>query len=224
MMNMHKWKLGILAGGLALLAVLVATAQESKKDDKDRQELQKKREALMKKLETTRGRKMNIPPTDGMFVKILAESTRAKRALEIGSSNGYSALWIGQGLENHGGHLWTIEIDAGRAKECRENIKEAELEKTITSIEDDAFKAIPKLEGPFDMVFIDAWKTDYRKFLDLVYPMVRPGGLIIGHNTIESAKDMQDYLDAVNNSPDMDSVTLSTTRMAGGMTVSFKKK
>jgi len=205
------------------MIVFVGSAQEAKKDDKDRQEVLRKREALLERLAKMTRQRMNVPPTDGMFLKIMAESLKAKRVLEIGSSNGYSALWMGQGLEWTGGHLWTIEIDAGRAKECRENIKEAGLEKVVTSIEGDAFKEIPKLEGPFDMVFIDAWKEDYKKFFDLVYPKVTPGGMIIGHNTIESAKDMQDYLDAVNNNPDLDTVTVMTVPNRG-ITISFKIK
>jgi len=223
-MILRKWQLGGLAGGLALLiagASLSKVPQASKGED--RAAVLQKRAALIRKLETTIEKKQNIPPADGMLLKIVAESTRAQRVLEIGSSNGYSALWIGQGLENTGGHLWTIEIDAARAKECRENIKEAGLDKVITSIEGDAFQEIPKLEGPFDMVFLKAWKKDYKRFLDLFLPMVKPGGVIVAHNTIESAADMKDYLDAVNDSPDLDSVTLSTTK-GKGITITYKKK
>jgi len=121
------------------------------------------------------------------------------------------------------GHLWTIEIDAARAKECRENIQEAGLGKIITSIEGDAFKVIPTLEGQFDMVFLDAWKKDYKRFFDMFFPMVRPGGVIVAHNTIRSAQDMKDYLDAVNNHPELDTVTLSTT-LKDGFTISYRKK
>jgi len=213
-MNRGKWYVSAILGGLALMIAVGASAQ-------DRDEVLKKRAALMKKLEGTIRQKLNVPPSDGMFLKIMAEGTRAKRVLEIGSSNGYSALWMGQALEKTGGHLWTIEIDAGRAKECRENVKGAGLDKVVTSIEGDALQEIPKLEGPFDMVFIDAWKKDYKRYLDLVKDKVPAGGVIVAHNTIRSANDMGDYLDAVNNSPEFDSVTLSTT-MQDGFTISYK--
>jgi len=98
-MSNRKSCVAILASGLALMLTLVAPAQESKEQTKDRSEVLKKREALMQRLERTIGQKQNVPPTDGMFLKIMAQSLQAKRVLEIGSSNGYSGLWIGQGLE-----------------------------------------------------------------------------------------------------------------------------
>jgi predicted O-methyltransferase YrrM len=223
-MNRRKWGLAIVGAGAIVAADMTASAQEAKKDDKEREEMLTRRAALMKKMEERLGQKLNVSPTDGMFLKILTESIHAKRVLEIGSSNGYAALWIGQALERTGGRLWTVEIDAGRAKKCRENIKEAGLEKTVTSIEDDAFKAIPQLEGPYDMVFINGWKNDYKRYLDLVLPKVRAGGVIVAHGTVERAKDMADYLDAVNNSADLDTVTLTAAKTPKGMTISYKKK
>jgi len=222
-MNLPKWRLEVMAAGLAFVVAAIA-AQEAGKDDKDRREVLVRREALMKSLGTSAPQKLNVAPTDGMFLKILAETIGAKRALEIGSSYGYSALWIGQGLERTGGHLWTVEIDASRARQCRENVKEAGLETTVTSIEDDAFKAVPKLDGPFDMVFLDGWKTDYKRYLDVVAPKIRVGGVIVADSTIEKAKDVADFLEAVNHSPNFDSVTLNTTATLRGMTISYKVK
>jgi predicted O-methyltransferase YrrM len=219
-MNLPKWKLRVAAAGLAFVVAVLA-AQEG---NKDRREVLVRRDALMKSLETSAPQKLNVAPADGRLLKILAETIGAKRVLEIGSSYGYSALWIGQGLERTGGHLWTVEIDASRARQCRENIKEAGLETTVTSIEDDAFKAVPKLDGPFDMVFLDGWKTDYKRYLDMVGPRVRIGGVIVADSTIEKAKDVADYLEAVNHSPNFDSVTLNTTATLRGMTISYKVK
>ena len=215
-MNMAKWQLAGFAGAATLVIACAALAQ-------NRDAALGKRATLMKKLETAMGQKADLPPSDGMFLKIMAESTKAKRVLDIGSSNGYPALWLGQALERTGGRLWTIEIDAGRARECRQNIKEAGLDPVVTCVEGDAMQEIPKLDGPFDLVFINAWKKDYKRYLDLVSDKVPPGGVIIAHNTIESAADMKDYLEAVNNSPAFDSVTLSTVPNKG-ITVSYKNK
>ncbi|MCX8036527.1 MAG: class I SAM-dependent methyltransferase [Candidatus Sumerlaeia bacterium] len=185
-----------------------------------------RRKALLERLEKGSPDKLNVPPTDGRLLRILVEAAHAQKALELGSSYGYSALWIGSGLEQTGGHLWTIEIDAGRAKECRENIREAGLEKTVTSIEDDAFKAIPQLakEGPWDFVFLDAWKSDYKRYLDVLLPQMKAGGVIVAHNTIERAGEMPDYLEAVFNTPALDSVTLSTTEWKCGLTLTYVRK
>jgi len=215
-MGKRLWKLGAVVGLFALVITMTASAQS-------RDEILKRRKMLMKKLEKTLREKQNVPPTDGKFLKIMAESIGAKRALEIGSSNGYSAIWIGSGLEQTGGHLWTIEIDPARAKECRENLKEAGLDKVVTSIEGDAFEVIPKLEGPFDFVFLDAWKEDYDEFFKIFFPKVKEGGVILAHNAILMARQMKDYLDIVKNHPELDTVIVSTT-LRDGFAVSYKKK
>ncbi|KPL12963.1 hypothetical protein AMJ85_00740 [candidate division BRC1 bacterium SM23_51] len=217
-MSVRKWRVGAVVGGLAVLVALVASAQ-------DRKEILKRREMLMKRLEETTGQKQNVPPSDGIFLKIMAESTGAKHALEIGSSNGYSAIWIGSALEHTGGHLWTIEIDAGRAQECRENLKEAGLlDKVVTSIEGDAFEEIPKLDGPFDFVFLDAWKEEYHSFFKLFFPKVKEGGVILAHNAVQSAEPMKAYLDIVNNHPELDTVIVRTARQRDGFALSYRKK
>lgn len=218
-MRIRKWQLGIATGVLALAAGWVVSAAPNRED------VMKRRKALMTRLEKTLSEKWNVMPTEGMFLKILAESSEAKRALEIGSSNGYSAIWIGSGLEQTGGHLWTIEIDAGRAEECRNHIKEAGLDKVVTSIEGDAFEEIPKLKdkGPWDFVFIDAGKPDYGSFFKMVFPNLEEGGVVVGHNAIAYRGAMKDYLELIQNHPELDTVILSTT-MRDGMAVSYRKK
>jgi len=164
----------------------------------------------------------NVPRTDGQFLRVLVESCKIKQALEIGSSNGYSGIWIGMGLEQTGGKLITIEIDHGRAQECKKNIKKAGLEKIVTSIEGDALKVIPTLKGPFGFVFIDAWKPDYKKYLDMIMPKMPVGGVIAAHNAIRMASSMSDYIDAVKTDPRFDTVFVSTT-MRDGFAITYKK-
>jgi predicted O-methyltransferase YrrM len=207
---------GLIAGGLALAAAVLGSAQ-------NRDEILQRRQSLMKRIEETSPDKMNVPPTDGKFLMIMAESSRPRNVLEIGSAYGYSALWIGQALERTGGHLWTIEIDAGRARQCRENIREAGLEKVVTCIEGDAFDVIPTLDQSFDMVFLDAWKEEYHSFFKTFFPKVKEGGVILAHNAIRSADDMKPYLDLVNNHPELDTVTVSTT-LDDGFALSYRKK
>ncbi len=164
----------------------------------------------------------NVSPSDGQFLRILVESCKVKRGVEIGSSDGYSGIWIGMGLEQTGGKLITLEIDHDRAQMCKENIKKAGLEKVVTGMEGDALKLIPTLKGPFDFVFIDAWKPDYKKYLDMVMPKMPVGGVIAAHNAIKMATSMSDYIDAVKTDPRFDTVFLSTT-MRDGFAITYKK-
>src|SRR5262245_7453867 len=97
-----------------------------------------------------------VSEEDGRFLRLMVASSGATRALEIGTANGYSAIWIGLGLRQTGGRLTTIESDAPRAKAAAAAIRQAGLSDIVTVIPGDGFEAIPKLSGDFDFVFLDA--------------------------------------------------------------------
>jgi predicted O-methyltransferase YrrM len=142
-----------------------------------------------------------VSEEDGRFLRLLVASTGRKRALEIGGASGYSAIWIGQGLRATGGKLVTIEYDATRAKELADNIRRAGMTDVVQVVSGDAFVEIPKLTGTFDFVFLDAWKRDYKKFFDLVYPRLDKGGLFTAHNVVNKRSEMGDFLDAIQRNP-----------------------
>jgi predicted O-methyltransferase YrrM len=163
----------------------------------------------------------NMPSGDGSFLRFLVTSTERRRALEIGTSNGLSAIWIGLGLKETGGHLTTIEIDHEKVIEARRNIRRVGLEQVIEVVEADAFKAIPELEGTFDFVHLDAWKEDYKRFLDLFYPKVEEGGVFAAHNAILMGNYMQDYLDSVRKNPALLTIMAQTSN--DGFAVSYRR-
>src|SRR3989442_1527885 len=140
-----------------------------------------------------------VSEEDGRFLRVMAASTGAKQALEIGSAFGYSAIWIGLGLRQTGGHLTTIEHDAGRAKKAADNIHRAGLADVVTVVAGDGFKEIPKLTGEFDFVFLDAWKRDYKRFFDLVFPRLTPRGVFLAHNVVNKQAEMRDFLGTIQN-------------------------
>ena len=150
-----------------------------------------------------------VSEEDGRFLRLLIASTGARRVLEIGAASGYSAIWMGLGLRQTGGRLTTIEYDAARAKEAAANIRRAGLQDIVTVISGDAFKEIPKLQGNFDLVFLDAWKPDYKKFFDMVFPRVTPGGLFLAHNVINKKNEMADFLTAIHSHPRAFTTTVS---------------
>ncbi len=160
-----------------------------------------------------------------MMLRILAESAGAKRGVEIGSANGFGAINMGIAFERTGGHLYTLEIDPQRVKECRENLKKVGLENTVTCIEGDALKTLPTLEGEFDFVFIDALKRDYLKYLKIIEPKLKPGAVIVGDNVIRSAGAMEDFLNYIQESPKYDTVIIrASMEKKDGMSVSYKIK
>ncbi|MEA1896040.1 MAG: class I SAM-dependent methyltransferase, partial [Bacteroidota bacterium] len=151
---------------------------------------------MLKSLPRTYGG-LNITAADGRFLHDLIIENKYQRGLEIGTSNGYSGLWLGLAFQETGGELITLEIERKRAEEARENFKKAGLDQVIDARICDAFKEIPKIEGEFDFVFIDAWKPDYMEFLQLVRHRVKPGGVITAHNVLNAGREMTDFLDAL---------------------------
>jgi predicted O-methyltransferase YrrM len=164
---------------------------------------------------------MNVPREDGRLLRMLTESLEAKHVVEIGTSNGYSGLWFALALRKTGGHLITHEIDEPRAALARQNFKRAGVEPLITLVMGDAHETVKNLKGPIDVLFIDADKPGYPDYLKKLLPLVRPGGLIIGHNMRRPAPDPQ-YLKAITTNPDLE--TLFLNMHAAGVAVTMKKR
>jgi caffeoyl-CoA O-methyltransferase len=162
-----------------------------------------------------------VSEEDGRFLRLLVASKGARHALEIGGASGYSAIWIGMGLRETGGKLVTIEYDPTRAKELAENIRRAGLTDVVQVLAGDAFQQIPKVTGTFDFVFLDAWKKDYKRFLDLVFPRLDKGGLFLAHNVVNKKSEMGDFLDAIQKNPSLWTTIVSPS--GEGMSVSLKR-
>jgi predicted O-methyltransferase YrrM len=161
-----------------------------------------------------------VSEEDGRFLRLMAASSGAKQALEIGAAYGYSAIWIGLGLRQTGGHLTTIEYDAARARKAAENIRRAGLADVVTVVPGDGFVEIPKVPGTFDFVFLDAWKRDYKRFFDLVFPRLNTRGLFLAHNVVNKQNEMRDFLGTIQNNAAL--FTAIVTPSGEGMSVSLK--
>jgi len=125
----------------------------------------------------------NVTPEDGKLLRVLTEAVGAKNVVEVGTSNGYSAIWFCLALRNTGGKLTTHEIDTGRIAMARENFKRAGVSDMVTLVEGDAHQTVTRLKEPIDILFLDADKAGYLDYLNKLLPLVRPGGLILAHNT-----------------------------------------
>jgi caffeoyl-CoA O-methyltransferase len=165
---------------------------------------------------------MNIPPRDGRLLYNLILSRGYKRGLEIGTSNGYSTLWLALAFRETGGEVITLEIEEPSGMEARENFKKSGLDGVIDSRIVDAFEEIPRIEDQFDFVFIDAWKPDYPRFLKLLRDRVSPGGAITAHNVLSHGSDMRAFLDAIESDPGLETTIYRTSE--AGVSVSIVRK
>lgn len=164
---------------------------------------------------------MNVPIEDGRLLRLLTEAVNAKHVVEIGTSNGYSGIWLCLALQTTGGKLTTYEIDARRAALARENFKRAGVDKIVTLIEGDAHEEVTKLKEPIDVLFIDADKEGYIDYLNKLSPLVRPGGLILAHN-VNMRGRMQDYITAITTNSDLETIFLH--QQGAGVSVTLKKR
>ena len=165
---------------------------------------------------------LSVPPEDGRVLRLLAETTGAKHVVEVGTSSGYAAIWFCLALRTTGGKLTTHEIDADRASLARENFKRAGVDQLVALVEGDAHETVTRLKGPIDIVFIDADKDGYLDYLNKLLPLVRPGGLILAHNTTDVASRMQDYLEAITTNPELETIFLH--EQGSGIGVTLKKR
>lgn len=142
------------------------------------------RDALLREMEE-RGAREDIPISDpevGKLLGILARTTGARRILEIGAAIGYGTIWLARGAPE--ARVLSIDLDPERLAAARGYLERAGVADRVELIEGAALEVIQRLEGPFDLVYIDAVKTEYRKYLDLTLPKIRVGGLIVVDNLL----------------------------------------
>jgi predicted O-methyltransferase YrrM len=126
---------------------------------------------------------INIGANEGKILQLLMQISGASRVVEIGTLFGYSGVWIARALPA-GGRLFTIERDRECMRMARKAFEDCGVSERVTLVEGEALEALRDLEGPFDMVFIDANKSAYPQYLDWAALNVRRGGLIIADNTL----------------------------------------
>lgn len=134
-----------------------------------------------------------VGPEKGRVLAKVVREMKPKHLLEVGTLVGYSAIIIGQELDA-GAHLITIEIHADEARMAKQNISEARIRAKVDVLVGDAIKIIPTLKGPFDLVFIDAAKTEYYQYLKLVEDKLHTGSIVVADNAGTFGDQMKDYL------------------------------
>ena len=133
-----------------------------------------------------------IRPETGDLLRVLLCTKRPKHILEIGTAVGYSAIYMGA-VTGGDCHITTIENYAPRAQQARKNIERAGMSARIRLIEEDAMTALPALSEQFDFVFMDAAKGQYIHFLDPVYRLLCPGGVLVTDNVLQDGEILESH-------------------------------
>ena len=150
-----------------------------------------------------------VGPDTGQLINILASSLRAPHILEVGTSYGYSGIWLAEAARQAGGRVTTMELQDYKATYARERAVEAGLAEYIDFRVGDAVKIIGELKAGIDFVLLDLWKDLYIPCLDVFYPKLNPGAIIVADNMLYPGGElMQRYADAVRAKPGISSVLL----------------
>jgi len=168
-------------------------------------------DAVMREIEEM-GKKSFIPSIGPVKGKILAEVVRKlkpRKILEVGSLYGYSAILITKNSPANA-EITSVEKNPEHARITEQNVERAELESQIKVIKGDAMEVLPKLPGPFDLVFLDAEKTQYLDYLKAVEDKLHQGSVVVADNVGVFKDQMQNYLHYVRNTGRYRSRTVET--------------
>ena len=156
---------------------------------------------VLQELEKTQKEFWNVPRKTGILLNMFIKMMNAKSALEIGTSNGYSGLWLSKALKETGGMLTTIEFYEKRQSIAIENFKKCGVMDIIRPLQGSACDVIRSFEDDekFDFVFIDANKREYVEYFNLIKPHLTPKAMIVADNIISHAEKVQTFIDAVDN-------------------------
>lgn len=151
-------------------------------------------------LEKTQKDFWNVPRTTGILLNMFVKMMNAESVLEIGTSNGYSGLWLAKALKETGGRLTTIEYYDKRQSIAVENFKKCGVMDVVRPLQGSACDILESFDESekFDFVFIDANKREYVKYFELVKPHLTPKAMIVADNITSHAEKVQTFIDAVD--------------------------
>lgn len=182
---------------------------------------------VLLELEKTQKEFWNIDRDTANFLNMLIKIHNSKNALEIGTSNGYSAIWLADALKHTGGKLTTIEFWDKRQSVAKENFQicgvdgiiDARLGSAVLVLGEIANEIEQGIIEPFDFVFIDANKLEYIKYFHKIDPLLKTGGIIAADNTLSHAKKVEPYLNELVDHPNYQNQMLN---FEAGLFVSYK--
>ncbi|RYY03520.1 MAG: methyltransferase domain-containing protein [Gammaproteobacteria bacterium] len=141
---------------------------------------------------------LNITRDTGEFLLVLVNAMNAKNILEIGTSNGYSTLWLTQGASKTNGQVKTIEYSEYKISLARENFLKSGLQKYIQQIHGDAAQILDTyIENETDFIFLDSNRSDYINWWPHIKRSLRTGGLLVVDNAISHAAELESFIKAV---------------------------
>ncbi|WP_415890980.1 O-methyltransferase [Neptuniibacter sp. SY11_33] len=135
---------------------------------------------------------LNITRDTGVFLAVLIKATNAKTVLEVGTSNGYSTLWLASSLPDDG-HIFTIDNNSHKITEASENFRKAELDSRITQLDGDVADLLSKPPQNIDFIFLDADRSQYLSIAEQLFSLLKEGGLLVCDNAVSHKEELEGF-------------------------------
>ena len=161
----------------------------------------------------------NLEPETAALVSVLVRSGGRKRVLEIGTSNGYSTIWLAWAAGANGGRVTSVEMDRGRQRMADENLRRAGLRDLVDLKLGDATEVLGDLPGPFDLVFFDADRVSAPAQLELLVPKLAPDAMVLADNVLSHPKEIAGYLEALEGLPGFDRLVVPVGK---GLSIAYR--
>jgi predicted O-methyltransferase YrrM len=140
----------------------------------------------------------NVEPETAELLGVLVRALGAKRVLEIGTSNGYSTIWLGDAAEAVGGSVVSLEIEPDRTAQALDNLTQAGVAGHVELRTQDAAEALAAFpDGAFDLIFLDAERREYASYWPDLVRTLRPSGLLVVDNTLSHARELVEFSELV---------------------------
>jgi predicted O-methyltransferase YrrM len=162
---------------------------------------------------------LNLDPASAQLLSILVRASGATRAVEIGTSNGYSTIWIAWSIAPVDGRIVSIDRNPDKHVLARENLRRANLLDRVELRTGDATEIVRQLTGPFDLVFLDADRRKFPEIMQILLPSLAPKVLVIADNVLSHPEEIAEYLKLVSSLPDFQHTTVPVGK---GLSIAYR--
>jgi predicted O-methyltransferase YrrM len=169
---------------------------------------------------TEHARKMlNLEPASAQLLSILVRASGATRALEFGTSSGYSTIWLAWSLAPAGGRIISIDRNPTKHDLARENLRRAGLLERVDLRLGDAADIVRQLEGPFDLLFLDADRRKFPELMHILLPKLAHKVLVVADNVLSHPEEIAEYLKLISSREDFQHTTVQVGK---GLSIAYR--
>jgi len=162
---------------------------------------------------------LNLDPASAQLLSILVRASGVTRAIEIGTSNAYSTIWLAWSLAPAGGRIISIDRNPDKHALARENLQRAELLDRVELRTGDATEIVRQLTGPFDLVFLDADRRSFPEQIQILLPKLAAKVLVIADNVLSHPEEIAEYLKLISSRTDFQHTTVPVGK---GLSIAYR--